>query len=193
MAALLLTVAPFAGCGDNDSPAPKSEPSRSSPSEAASSSSSPASFGTAVPSPTSTPDATARSLGPCLLTPASVSDAIAGSWTIIDRQAGGCSFASDRGARLGVQRVEKRPGEDLDDLYLGLASARVSCTAAPREIPKIGGFACVEAEDTGDLVIGNVIGGDDLWVVIIPGAPGGGDHAPELDAMVAILEQLPPR
>lgn len=54
----------------------------------------------------------------------------------------------------------------------------------------MGAFACVEHLTNGDFVVGNVIAGDQLWVVLIPDAPGV-DYDPELSAMVEILSQLP--
>lgn len=193
-AALVVLGTTAAGCGSGPTTPDDASPSSSGPASSPPASSPPASSPPTSSPPASSPAATkptARSLGPCLLTTAAIGKAVEGDWRRGSHDGSGCGFASSRGGVLAVTKVEQRPGEDHGDLLLGLEAARDSCDTEPREVPRISAFACVERKDEGDFIVGNVVGGDHLWVVVIIGRPGGA-HDAELDAMTAILRQLPP-
>jgi hypothetical protein len=95
-----------------------------------------------------------------------------------------CTYSSDRGAIFAIQNVME------PDPQGGLASARSSsCDTKPRAVRRTNSFACVERKADGDLVVGNIIAYDNLWVLVIV-AVGDGSYDTELDAMTALLRQV---
>lgn len=190
LSASLLALTWLAGCG-SDTPAANDrdgQPSSNAPTSASTTSTTPTTPTTS--SSTDAPAPTARSLGKCLLSVDAVTEVIAGAWEVVE-DATGCSFRSDRGALLAVQPVGPE-GESRDSLAAGLEVARTSCSATAREVAGNGAFACVEEKEDGTMVVGNVIASGRLWVVVIPAPPTAEGQSAVLDAMVAMLGQLPP-
>lgn len=195
VAAATLLLAPLwlAGCGSDDPEAgdePRGQVSERATQQPSADADSPTESSAVVtPDPSERNVPTARSLGRCLLTVDAVSEVIAGSWDL-EAADSGCTFRSDRGAFLGVRPVGP-DGESIASLQMGLRAAREECTSDIREVPRIGAFACFEQDEGGDMVIGNVIGGTRLWVLVVPAPPTEEGQGALLDAMQAILRQLP--
>jgi hypothetical protein len=145
---------------------------------------SPSASSTASPGATQSPSATSTGpVDPCLLSIKDISKVLAGSWSVSKRTEVFCSYKSDRGAIFGIQNVLE------PDPHGGLISARSSCDTKARDVRRTNSFTCVERKDDGDLVVGNIIAHDNLWVLVILAARNG-NHDAELDAMKALLGQV---
>lgn len=170
-----ITVLSLAACG-SEGPSYAQEPTRSA---------APSASPNPSPPTKRSPDRTPTGpVDPCLLSIKEVSHALAGSWSVSDHTALLCMYNSDRGAIFAIRNVME------PDPQGGLASARSSsCDTKPRAVRRTNSFACVERKDDGDLVVGNIIAHDNLWVLVIV-ASGDGKHDAELDAMTALLQQV---
>jgi len=171
-----IAVLALSACGSDGPSSSAQEPTRTAASGASS-----------TPSPTAkrSPDATPTGpVDPCLLSIKEVSHVLAGSWSVSEHTDVLCLYNSDRGAIFAIQNVLE------PDVQGGLASARSSsCDTKPRAVRRTNSFACVERKEDGDLVVGNIIAHDNLWVLVIV-VGDDGDHDAELDAMTALLGQV---
>lgn len=137
------------------------------------------SSGSPGPSPSTTSPVEAS--GPCLFEPDQVASAIPGTWThTADEDV--CTYTSDRGAIFVTTLVDT-------SVRAGLDASREDCIASPAPVD-IGdhAFVCIEDHDDGDLVVGNVAVGSQLWSLVI--VPDEGVHDAEMGAMGRLVEMV---
>lgn len=208
--ALTLTLAlalagTLAACGDSDTETSGAADRSSAGTSASASPSGATAASSAATSPTASGAAAgsagqpipldapiARAEGPCLVTAAGLDRVLAGGWKLVQQETDGCMFTSGRGAVIGTQVVGAEPADPPESLRVGLAVARRSCDEPIREVPAISGFVCVEHQDEGDRVVGNVLADTRLWVLVALPQSKGADHLPEVEAMTAVLGAFDP-
>lgn len=119
--------------------------------------------------------------GPCLFDPGQVASAIPGTWEHT-ADADVCTYTSDRGAIFVTTLVDTSAEAGLD-------ASRADCLPSPSPV-EIGdrAFVCIEEHDDGDLVVGNVALGSDLWSLVI--VPDEGVHDAEMGAMGRLVEMV---
>ncbi|RNL79478.1 hypothetical protein EFL95_10870 [Nocardioides marmorisolisilvae] len=126
------------------------------------------------------------SIDPCLISKAALNDVLAGGWSAGNKNSSTvCFYRSGRGGIFAITNVEE------PDPQRGLEDARAACDSTPRRIASTQSFACLEHADQGDVISGNLIWKNQVWLVTIVAGPGGGAHTPELNAMTAILKAIP--